>query len=142
LLGYNILRLLNLADTSESVDAATLTNGLSGNCTLESLNLDPAFQGDDDISRSEAFRALCEGLCGNTTLRYLNVNDNDVSLETLHLDENTFTSCGIIDLSRKQKTENRKQKIENRKEILMFASHIQSYRYAIIDKLCERTKCS
>jgi Ran GTPase-activating protein (RanGAP) involved in mRNA processing and transport len=111
LIGYNVLRELNLADTEESIDAATLTSGLSDNHSLEKLNLDSAFVTSE---RSETFRALGESLRGNTTLRYLNVRCNRVhldgvcatalkldtmSLETLDLDYNTVTSCGIAALA-------------------------------------------
>jgi Ran GTPase-activating protein (RanGAP) involved in mRNA processing and transport len=108
LMGYNVLRELILAETPESVGASSLASGLSDNDSLEKLNLQRAFVG------VETFRALCESLRGNTTLRYLNVACNDVdfdgicatalkldtlSLETLDLDCNIVTSCGIAALA-------------------------------------------
>jgi Ran GTPase-activating protein (RanGAP) involved in mRNA processing and transport len=110
LLGYNVLRELNL-QTPDSVDAATLTSGLSENCSIEKLNLEHAFVRDEE---SQTCRALFESLCGNTTLRYLNIRENGVrldgacatalkldtlSLETLNLLDNTVTSCGIAALA-------------------------------------------
>jgi hypothetical protein len=111
LLGYNVLRELNLFETAYSVDAATLTSGLSENCSIEKLNLDVAFVDDEE---SETCRALFESLRGNTTLRYLNIGNNHVrldgtcatalkldimSLETLGMDWYTVTSHGIAALA-------------------------------------------
>jgi Ran GTPase-activating protein (RanGAP) involved in mRNA processing and transport len=111
LIGYNVLRELILASTFESVGASILASGLSDNHSLEKLDLDSTFVHGEG---SETFRALCESLLGNTTLRYLNVRNNSVhldgvcatalkldtmSLETLHLDYNNLTSCGIVALA-------------------------------------------
>jgi hypothetical protein len=112
LLGYNVLRELNLVETVDSVDAATLTSGLSENRSIEKLSLEQAFVDDEE---SETCRALFESLRGNTTLRYLNICRNGVrldgacatalkldtmSLDTLDLDYNTVTSCGIEALAK------------------------------------------
>jgi Ran GTPase-activating protein (RanGAP) involved in mRNA processing and transport len=111
LIGYNVLRELMLADTLESVGASILTSGLSDNRSLENLDLDSTFV---DGEGSETFRALYESLRGNTTLRHLDVRNNGVlldgicatalkldtlSLETLDLSFNTFTTCGIAALA-------------------------------------------
>jgi Ran GTPase-activating protein (RanGAP) involved in mRNA processing and transport len=112
LIGYNVLRELFLADTAASVDTSILTSsGLSDKHSLEKLDLGRTFL---DEEASETFCALCESLRGNTALRFLGVSDNDVhldrvcatslkldtmSLETLHLDGNAVTSCGIAALA-------------------------------------------
>jgi Ran GTPase-activating protein (RanGAP) involved in mRNA processing and transport len=111
LIGYNVLRELMLAGTTDSVGASILTSGLSDNHSLEKLDLGITFVDDEE---SDTFRALCECLHGNTTLRHLNVRNNGVlldgicatalkldsmSLETLHLDYNNLTSCGIVALA-------------------------------------------
>jgi hypothetical protein len=87
-------------------DADSRTDTVS----LEKLNLKCTFVDDEG---SETFRGLCESLRGNTTLRYFNVRCNYVrldgfcatalkldtmSLETLDLNANTVTSCGIAAL--------------------------------------------
>jgi hypothetical protein len=113
LIGYNVLRELLLAHTEGSVGGASiLASCLSGNHSLEKLDLEGAF-GEDEAS--ESFLALCESLRGNTTLRHLDVRGNGLdldgvcaaalkldtmSLETLHLNENSVTSCGISALAR------------------------------------------
>jgi hypothetical protein len=111
LVGYNVLRELTLLDTPESVGASILVSGLSDNHSLEKLNLDSTFVDDEE---SETCLALFESLYGNTTLRYLNIRYNGarldgvcatalqlgtISLETLTLDNNTVTSCGIAALA-------------------------------------------
>jgi Ran GTPase-activating protein (RanGAP) involved in mRNA processing and transport len=111
LIGYNVLRELNLANTRDSVGASILASGLSDNYSLEKLDLEGTFvrgQGP------ETFRALCESLRGNTALRHLNVRYTGVrldrvcvtalrldsmALETLKMDLNTWTSCGIAALA-------------------------------------------
>jgi Ran GTPase-activating protein (RanGAP) involved in mRNA processing and transport len=107
LMGYNVLRELNLFLLCDSVNAATLTSGLAGNHSFEKLDLTSALV---DGEGTNTFRALCESLRGNTTLRHLVVGANGVhlddvcatalkldtmSLETLDLNCNTVTSCGI-----------------------------------------------
>jgi hypothetical protein len=108
LLGYNVLRELNTFLTVDSIDAATLTYGLSNNRSIETLNVVAAFV---DENASETFRALCETLHGNTTLRYLAIGSNkladtgllllgealttNVSLEILDMDHNDFTHDGV-----------------------------------------------
>jgi Ran GTPase-activating protein (RanGAP) involved in mRNA processing and transport len=111
LMGYNVLKELLLANASNSVGASILTSGLSENHSLEKLDLQSAFL---DEEGSETFRALCESLRGNTTLRHLDVGSNGVRfdgvcagalklntmcLETLELDNNPVTSCGIAALA-------------------------------------------
>jgi hypothetical protein len=110
LIGYNVLRELILVGTEESVGASIVASGLSDNHSFESLNLGTTFVDDE---ASETFRSLCESLRGNTTLRHLDVADNGLhldgvcatslkldtmSLETLNLDFNSVTSCGIAAL--------------------------------------------
>jgi hypothetical protein len=110
LIGYNVLRELTLLETQESVGASILASGLSDNHSLEKLNLKRAFHFEGD----NTFRALCESLRGNTILRHLDVSCNAVrldgvsatalkldtmSLETLNLNCNTVTSCGIAALA-------------------------------------------
>jgi Ran GTPase-activating protein (RanGAP) involved in mRNA processing and transport len=88
-----------------------LGSGLSDNHSLEKLNLETTFV---DSEASETFRALCKSLRGNTTLRNLDVSYNNVcldgacatalkldaaSLETLNLNGNNGTSCGIAALA-------------------------------------------
>jgi Ran GTPase-activating protein (RanGAP) involved in mRNA processing and transport len=114
LMCYNVLRELMLADTEESVCASILASGLSDNHSLEKLDLRRAFVDDEGVEGVETFLALCESLRGNTALRYLNVGYNGVdldgvcatalkldtmSLETLNLDHNVVTSCGIAALA-------------------------------------------
>jgi Ran GTPase-activating protein (RanGAP) involved in mRNA processing and transport len=111
LLGYNVLRELTLADTNESIGTSTLASGLPDNHSLEKLDLEGTFVESD---RPKTFLALCESLRGNTTLRDLNVRLNyarldgvcatalkldAMSLETLDLDHNIVTSCGIVALA-------------------------------------------
>jgi hypothetical protein len=111
LIGYNVLRELILAHTKESVGASILASSLADNHSLEKLDLERAFVNGEG---SETFRALCESLRGNTTLRHLDVRDNGVildgvcvtaleldtmSLETLDLDVNDVTTCGIAALA-------------------------------------------
>jgi Ran GTPase-activating protein (RanGAP) involved in mRNA processing and transport len=111
LIGYNVLKELNLANNSNTVGASILNIGLSNNRSLEKLILENTFVNDEG---PETFRALCERLRGNTTLRHLDVKDNRVrldgvcvtalkldtmSLETLRLDCNSFTCCGITALA-------------------------------------------
>jgi Ran GTPase-activating protein (RanGAP) involved in mRNA processing and transport len=113
LIGYNVLRELFLAGTAESVGASILASGLSDNHSLERLDLEGALV---DGARSETFRALCASLHGNTTLRELDVRCNGVvlddvcatalkldtmALETLDLDLNGVTSCGITALAQR-----------------------------------------
>jgi Ran GTPase-activating protein (RanGAP) involved in mRNA processing and transport len=110
LLGYKVLRELILVDTP-SVGASISASGVSNNLCLEKINLAGTFV---DGESPTIFRALCASLRGNTTLRYLNVGCNDVrlngvcatalkldtmSLETLELDYNDVTSCGIAALA-------------------------------------------
>jgi Ran GTPase-activating protein (RanGAP) involved in mRNA processing and transport len=107
LIGYNVLKELIVADTLASIGAF----GLSANHSLEKLDLESAFV---DGEGSETFHALCESLRGNTTLKYLSVANNGVhldgvcatalkldtmSLETLVLNANTMTWCGIAALA-------------------------------------------
>jgi hypothetical protein len=95
----------------QRVGPSILASELSDNRSLEKLNLESTFV---DGEGPETFRALCESLRGNTTLRHLDVKDNRVrldcacytalkldtmSLETLHLDCNYVTSCGIAALA-------------------------------------------
>jgi hypothetical protein len=109
LIGYNVLRELILVETQGSIGASILASCLSDNNSLEKLNLEGTLVDDED---SETFRALCESLRGNTTLRDLDVSCNGVlldgvcatalntmSLEILHLDCNSVTSCGIAALA-------------------------------------------
>jgi Ran GTPase-activating protein (RanGAP) involved in mRNA processing and transport len=111
LMGHNILKELILGDTSASVGASTLARGLSQNNSIEKLDLDGTFVVSESL---ETFHALCESLRGNTALRYLNVGFNNVhldnvcvtalrldlmSLETLELNQNPVTSCGIAALA-------------------------------------------
>jgi Ran GTPase-activating protein (RanGAP) involved in mRNA processing and transport len=112
LIGSNVLKELILKESQESVGASILVSGLADNHSLEKLDLENAFVRDEG---SETFRALCESLRGNTTLRHLNaISDNSVhldgicvtalrldtmSLETLFLDFNKMTSCGIAALA-------------------------------------------
>jgi Ran GTPase-activating protein (RanGAP) involved in mRNA processing and transport len=111
LLGYNALRELVLADTNASVGASILGSGLSDSHSLEKLNLEGTFL---EREGPETFRTLCESLRGITTLRFLSVRDNGVRLdsacaealkldtmssETLDLDYNNVTSCGIAALA-------------------------------------------
>jgi Ran GTPase-activating protein (RanGAP) involved in mRNA processing and transport len=110
LLGYNVLRELNMFLMVDSSDAATFTNGLSANRSIERLNVEATFARGESTESTETFRALCESLRGNTTLRYLTIGYNDVrlngvcatalelnttSLVTLDLNSNNVTSCGI-----------------------------------------------
>jgi Ran GTPase-activating protein (RanGAP) involved in mRNA processing and transport len=112
LMGHNVLKELLLANTSNSVGASILNSGLSENRSLEKLNLAGTFVASES---PEIFRALCVCLRGNTALRYLNVSDNSVhwnnvyvkalkldlmALETLKMDLNTLTSCGIAALAK------------------------------------------
>jgi Ran GTPase-activating protein (RanGAP) involved in mRNA processing and transport len=108
LLGYNILRELIL--NSASIGASISSSGVSDNRSLEKLHLGGTFL---DNEGPETFRALCESLRGNTTLRYLIVSGNlrldgvcatalkldTMSLESLELDYNDVTSCGITALT-------------------------------------------
>jgi Ran GTPase-activating protein (RanGAP) involved in mRNA processing and transport len=110
LMGYNVLRVLNLANTPDSVGVSILASGLSDNHSLEELDLDRTFVNGEG---SDTFRALCGSLRGNTTLRHLNVSDNGVhldgvcvtalidtmALETLALNDSAATSCGITALA-------------------------------------------
>jgi Ran GTPase-activating protein (RanGAP) involved in mRNA processing and transport len=111
LLSYNVLRELILDATQGSIGASISVSSLSDNRSLEKLDLENSFVVGESL---ETFRALCESLRGNTSLRYLIVNDNDVhldgvcvtalkldsmSLETLELDQNPMTSCGIAALT-------------------------------------------
>jgi hypothetical protein len=111
LIGYNVLRELSLDNTLGSVGASILASGLSDNHSLEKLGLTNAFV---RVEAVETFLAVCESLRGNTTLRYLNVSQNGLrldgvcatalkldtmSLETLDLDHNIVTSCGIAALA-------------------------------------------
>jgi hypothetical protein len=113
LIGYNVLRELILSGTEGSVGTSILASGLSDNHSLEKLDLESTFV---DGEGSETFRALCESLRGNMTLRYLNARYNFVlldgicatalkldtmSLETLYLNHNRVTSCGIAELARR-----------------------------------------
>jgi hypothetical protein len=114
LMGYNFLRELKLAEADDSVGASILASGLSDNHSLEKLDLRRAFVDGEGVEGVETFLALCESLRGNTALRYLNVGYNGVdldgvcatalkldtmSLETLNLDHNVVTSCGIAALA-------------------------------------------
>jgi hypothetical protein len=105
------LKELILAYTDESVGTSILTSELPNNRSLEKLDLRCSFVNDE---ASETFRALCESLHGNTTLRHLNVGDNGVrldgvcvaalkldtmSLESLDLNNNAVTRCGITALA-------------------------------------------
>jgi Ran GTPase-activating protein (RanGAP) involved in mRNA processing and transport len=107
LIGYNILRELIVAGTPASIGAF----GLSANHSLEKLDLESSFVDGEEY---EIFHALCESLRGNTTLKYLSIANNGVhldgvcatalklgtmSLETLVLNGNTFTWCGIAALA-------------------------------------------
>jgi Ran GTPase-activating protein (RanGAP) involved in mRNA processing and transport len=111
LLGYNVLKELILAGTPDSVGPSILVSALANNCSLEKLYLHGSFV---DIEGPETFLALFESLRGNTALRYLNVSYNGVrldnvcatalkldtmSLETLELNQNPVTSCGIAALA-------------------------------------------
>jgi hypothetical protein len=111
LIGYNVLRELMLGNTEESVGASILASGLSNNLSLEKLDFQSAFVDGEGV---ETFLAVCESLRGNTTLRYLNVGYNGVivdgvcatalkldtiSLETLNLDYNIVSTCGIAALA-------------------------------------------
>jgi Ran GTPase-activating protein (RanGAP) involved in mRNA processing and transport len=111
LMGYNVLRELTLLNTEESVGASILASGLSNNRSLEKLDLQNAFVHGEAV---ETFLAVCESLRGNTTLRYLHVGCNrmslngvcvtalkldTMSLETLGMDNNIVTSCGIAALA-------------------------------------------
>jgi hypothetical protein len=86
LLGYNVLRQLNLANTPGSVGAPVLTNGLSGNCTLESL------QGPCTL------KELSLKQCGLDDMGLLNLGEaltTNVSLEVLDVRSNGFTLDGV-----------------------------------------------
>jgi Ran GTPase-activating protein (RanGAP) involved in mRNA processing and transport len=111
LLGYNVLRELNVFLTVRSIDAALLTNGLSNNSSIEKLNVESTFAGSEG---NETFRALCESLRGNKVLRYLTVGFNSLRLDAvsatalelntmslvcLDLNSNEVTSCGIAALA-------------------------------------------
>ena len=76
LIGYNVLKELNLANNTDSVGASILASGLSDNHSLEMLDLEGAL-----VDGSETFRALCETLRGNTTLRHMDVRNNDMLLD-------------------------------------------------------------
>jgi hypothetical protein len=71
LLGYNVLREHNMFMTANSIDAATLTNGLSANHSIEKLNVEGTFAGMRAPKPSVLFVKACAETRHSDTLLVL-----------------------------------------------------------------------